>query len=54
METANEEEIYCADHIEYRVFCDVFDKFAIDRYYNSHLKSSTHSNNNSKRQQSSN
>ena len=32
----------CADDDEYRIYCDICDKFAIDRYYKNHLKSPTH------------
>ena len=37
-------KIYCAEDDEYRVYCDICDKFAIDRYYNNHLKSEIHFN----------
>ena len=37
-----QKNIYCADDNEYRIYCCICYKFAIDRYYNNHLKSSTH------------
>ena len=40
----NYEAIFCAD-VEYRVYCDICDKFCIKRYYKNHLKSQTHTNN---------
>ena len=40
----NYESIYCVDD-EYRVYCDVCDKFCIERYYKNHLKSQAHTNN---------
>ena len=45
------EVIYCADDDEYRVFCEIWDKLCIERYYKNHHKSVTHTNNNHKRQQ---
>ena len=46
----NYEAIYCPDDDEYRIYCDVFDKLCIERYYKNHLKSQTHTNNFYKRQ----
>ena len=43
--------MYCDDADEYRIFCDVCDNLAIDRYYNNHLKSQTHLRKFSRRQQ---
>ena len=42
--------IYCADADKYRIFCDICDKFAIDRSSQHHLKSQTHNNNFRKKQ----
>ena len=39
------EPIYCPEDDTYRVYCPVCDKFCIDRYYQSHLRSQTHLNN---------
>ena len=39
------EPIYCVEDDNYRVYCDICDKFCIDRYYQNHLKSQTHLNN---------
>ena len=41
----NGEEKYCADDDTSRVYCNICDKFCIDRYYNNHLQSGTHNNN---------
>ena len=38
------EVIYCADGDEYRIYCNIFDKLCIERYYENHLKSQTHYN----------
>ena len=46
----NYEAIYGADDDEYRIYCDVCDKHCIERYYENHLKSQTHTNNFYKRQ----
>ena len=40
--------IYCEDG-EYRVYCSICEKLCIERFYKSHLKSKTHTNNISKR-----
>ena len=48
---SDKEKIYCDEDGEYRIYCHVCDKLAIDRYYNNHLKSQTHFNNFRKRQQ---
>ena len=50
MNNDNQEIIYCADHNEFRIYCDVCDKLCIQRYYKNHLKSSTHTNNFYKRE----
>ena len=44
--------IYCADDDEYRVYCEIYDKLCIERYYKTHLKLGTHTNNFYKRQDS--
>ena len=51
MDSDNKEKINCDDGGEYRIYCHVCDKLAIDRFYNNHLKSQTHMNNFRKRQQ---
>ena len=51
MDSDNNEKIYCDDDGEYRNYCHVCDKLAIDRYYNNHLKSQTHVNKFRRRQQ---
>ena len=45
MNSDNKEKTYCDDDGEYKNFCHVCDKLAIDRYYNNHLESQTHMNN---------
>ena len=47
----NEEVIYSDDYEEYRVFCNICDKLCIERFYENHLKSQTHTNNIPKREQ---
>ena len=47
MKSDKNEKIYCDADGEY---CHVCDKLAIDRYYNTHLKSQTHKKNFRKRQ----
>ena len=42
LDNGNKEKVYCDDVVEYRIYCHVCDKLAIDRFYNSHLKSQTH------------
>ena len=44
MDSDNQNKIYSADDDEYRIYCDVCDKVAVDRYFNNHLKSQTHIN----------
>ena len=39
------EGIYCPDDDGYRVYCEIFDKFCIERYYKNHLKPQTHTKN---------
>ena len=51
MDSEKQEEIYCVDDGEYRVYCNICDKLCTERYYKNHLKSQPHTNNNSKRQQ---
>ena len=51
MDSDNQNKIYCAEDDEYWIYCGICDKFAIDRYYNNHLKSQTHIKNIRKRQQ---
>ena len=51
MDSDNKEKIYCDDDGEYRTYCHVCDKLAIDRHYNNSLKSQTHINTFPKRQQ---
>ena len=45
MNSENKEVIYCPEDDEYRVYCYVYDKLCIERFYNNHLKSQTHINN---------
>ena len=33
------EPIYCPEYGSYRIYCDLCDKFRIDKYYKNHLKS---------------
>ena len=51
MDNDRKEKLYCDEDGEYRIYCHVCDKLAIDRYYNNHLKTQTHINNSSKGQQ---
>ena len=44
-ESGNYEDINCPDDDQYRVYCDVFDKIYIERFYKIHLKSQTHLDN---------
>ena len=39
------EPIYCPEDETYRICFNVFDRLCMDRYYNNHLKSQTHSKN---------
>ena len=41
MDRHDEEKVYCADENEYRIHCDVCDKFAIIKSHNNHLKTQT-------------
>ena len=50
-ESDNYEVIYCADDDKQRVFCEICDNRRIERYYQNHLKSGSHANNNQKREQ---
>ena len=51
MDSDNKEKIYCDGDGEYRIYCHVCDKLAIDIFYNNHLKSQTQINKFRKRQQ---
>ena len=42
MDSDKKDKIYCDDDGEYRIYCHICDKLAINRYYNNHLKSQTH------------
>ena len=44
MDSDIKEKIYCNDDGEYRIYCHVSDKLAVDRYDNNHLKPKTHIN----------
>ena len=44
MDSDNKERIYCDDDGEYRIYCHVFDKLAIDKFDNNHLKTQIHIN----------
>ena len=44
MDIEDQEVTYCADDDEYRVYCNIYVEFCIERFYKSHLKSSTHIN----------
>ena len=39
MEKENQEIIYCEDDNDYRIYCDICDKFRIriERFFNNHL-----------------
>ena len=50
MNSDNQQVIYCEDE-EYRVYCDICDDLCTERYYKTHLKSKTHTNNIRKREQ---
>ena len=45
MDIENQEHIYCADDGEYIVYCDICDNLCIERFYENHLKSQSHTNN---------
>ena len=47
MDSDNYEVIYCPEDDECRVYCAICDKLCIERFYKNHLKSQTHTNNNS-------
>ena len=49
MDSDNQNEIFCADDDEYGIYSDIRDNFSIDRYYKTHLKSKTQTNNIRKR-----
>ena len=51
MDSDNEEKINCDNDGEYRIYCHICDKLALDRCYNNNLKSQTHINNFWQRQQ---
>ena len=51
MDIENQEVIYCEDDDENRVYCDLCDKLFIERFYENHSKSGTHTINFSKREQ---
>ena len=51
MNSDNQQVIYCNDDGGYRVFCDICDNLCIERFYNNHIKSQTHINNITKREQ---
>ena len=44
------EGIYCPEDDEYRVYCEICDKFCIKEYYQIHLKSQTLTNNKHQRE----
>ena len=44
------EVIKCPEYDEYKVYCDTCDKLCIERYYKNQWKSSTHTNNDRKRE----
>ena len=46
MNSENFEVFYCADDIEYIVYCDICDKLRIEIFYKNHLKSLFYTNNN--------
>ena len=50
MDSKDQEIIYYADDVEYRVYCEGCDKLCIERFYKSLLKSGTHTNNFNERQ----
>ena len=50
MDSENQKVICCPEDNEYRIYCNICDKFCIERYYKNHLKSGTHTNNFYKRQ----
>ena len=44
-ENDNYEVIYCPEDDEYRVYCNIYDKLCVERYYKIHLKSGNHTKN---------
>ena len=36
-----EKKIYCDDDGEYRIYCHICDRLAVDGYYSNHFKSQT-------------
>ena len=50
MDSEKQKVIYSPEDGEYRVFCEICDKLCIEKYYENHLKSQTHTNNFYKRQ----
>ena len=50
MNSDNQLVIFCDDN-EYRVYCNNCDKLCIERFHENHLKSQTHTNKTSKREQ---
>ena len=42
MDSDNNENIFCDDDSEYRIYCHVCDKLAIDRYHKNYVESQTH------------
>ena len=51
MENENQENIFCVDDDEYRVYSDIFDEFCLERFYKNQPKSQTHTNNIRRREQ---
>ena len=51
MDIENQEDIYCADDGEYRIYCDIFVNFCIKRLFKNPLKSKTHTNKIRRREQ---
>ena len=45
------EAIHCPEDDQYRVYCEIFDKLCIERYFKNHPKSGTHTNKFYERQQ---
>ena len=50
MNRENQEVIYFVDDDESKVFCEICDKLCIERFYENHLISQSHTNNFYKRQ----
>ena len=42
MDTDNPEAIYCDDDGEYRVYCNICNRFCFEQLYKNHLNSQTH------------